>query len=63
MKKKEDFPKVKYKVVAGYGSFTCDTWEGVQGAIKRYQTDPVFKDKDDFKVKYVIKITEEYIEV
>jgi len=61
--KKEDYPKVKYRVVDGNGYTLCDTWDGVEEKINYYKTNPIFKDKEDFQVKYVIKVTEEYIEI
>lgn len=61
--KKEDYPKVKYRVINGNGYSLCDTWEGVQKQIEYYKTDPLFKDKEEFQVKHVIKVTEEFIEI
>ena len=61
--KKEDYPKVKYRVVDGNGYTLCDTWERVEEKISYYKTSPMFKDNEDLKDKYVIKVTEEYIEI
>lgn len=63
MIKKEDYPKVKYRVVNGNGYFLCDTWEEVLRKIEYYKTDTVFKNEERFQIKHVIKVTEEFIEV
>jgi hypothetical protein len=61
MKKEKQYPVVKYRVVNGNGYSVCDTWEEVQKRIEYYKTNPLFKDKENFQVKYVIKVTEEKI--
>ena len=61
--KKEDYPKVKYRVINGNGYFLVDTWDEVLKKVEYYKTDPIFKDKEHFQVKHVIKVTEEYIEI
>ena len=61
--KKDDYPKVKYRVVNGNGYSVCNTWDDVVREIEHYKTDPIFKDKERFQVKHVIKVTEEFIEI
>ena len=63
MKKEKQYPIVKYRVVNGNGYNVCDTWEGVQKQIEYYKTNPLFLDKENFQVKYVIKVTEEKIDI
>lgn len=63
MKKEKQYPIVKYPVVDGYGYSVCNTWEGVQKQIEYYKTNPLFRDKENFQVKYVIKVTEEKIDI
>ena len=63
MKKEKQYPVVKYRVVNGNGYSVCNTWEGVQKQIEYYKTNPLFKDKENFQVKYVIKVTEEKIDI
>ena len=63
MAKKSDFPKIKYKLINGNGSSVFCSWGGVIKQIERYRTDPMFKNKERFQPQYVIKITEEYIEI
>jgi hypothetical protein len=62
-KTKNNYPKVKYRVVNGNGYTLCDSWEEVERKIDYYKTDPNFKDKERFQIKHVIKVTEELIEV
>lgn len=63
MKKEKQYPVVKYRVVNGNGYSVCDTWEAVEKQIEYYKTNPLFKDKENFQVKYVIKVTEEKIDI
>lgn len=63
MKKEKQYPIVKYRIVNGNGYTVCDTWEEVQKRIEYYKTNPLFQDKENFQVKYVIKVTEEKIDI
>ena len=63
MKKEKQYPIVKYRVVNGNGYSVCDTWEEVQKRIEHYKTNPLFKDNESFQVKYVVKVTEEKIDI
>lgn len=63
MANKKDFPKIKYRLVNGNGSCIFRNWNAVQKEIEKYRNDPIFKDKERFQPQYVIKITEEYIEI
>ena len=63
MKKEKEYPIIKYRVVNGNGYTVCDTWEEVQEQIQYYKTNPLFQDKEYFQVKYVIKVTEEKIDI
>ena len=63
MKKEKQYPIVKYRIVNGNGYTVCDTWEEVQKQIEYYKTNPLFRDKENFQVKYVIKVTEEKIDI
>lgn len=55
------YPIVKYRVVNGNGYTICNTWQEVKERIDYYKTDPLFKDKKDFQIKYIVKVTEEKI--
>ena len=57
------YPKIKYRLVSGNGSSIFNNWSDVEKTIEKYRTDSLFKDKERFQPKYVIKITEEYIEI
>lgn len=61
--KKEDYPKVKYRVVDGNGYSVANTWDEVLKRVERMKTDPIFKDEERFQIKHVIKVTEEFIEI
>ena len=50
-------------MVNGNGYTICDSWSQVEERINYYKTNPLFKDKDKFQVKYVVKVTEELIEI
>ena len=63
MPNKKKYPIIKYRVVNGNGYAICDSWSQVEERINYYKTDPLFKDKDRFQVKYVVKVTEELIEI
>lgn len=60
---KDKYPKVKYRLVTGNGPSTYNSWTEVQSKILEYRINPIYKDKERFQPQYVIKITEEYIEV
>ena len=60
---KEDYPIVKYRVVNGNGYTVCNTWSEVVERIGYLTTNPLFKDEKRFQPQYVIKVTEEYIEL
>jgi hypothetical protein len=38
-------------------------WDDVQKEIEELRTNPAFKDKDRFQPKYIVKITEELINI
>lgn len=59
----EDYPQIKYRLVTGNGSQVFYGWESVQRQINYYRTNPTFKDCERFQPKYIIKITEEYMEI
>ena len=61
--KNKEYPKIKYRVVNGNGYTLCNNWSDVEKIINRYKIDPIFKDNKRFQVKYVVKITEELIEI
>lgn len=63
MQNKKKYPKTKYRVVNGNGYTICDSWGQVEERINYYKTNPLFKDKDRFQIKYVVKVTEELIEI
>jgi len=50
-------------VVDGNGYSVVNTWDEVLKRVERMKTDPIFKDKERFQVKHVIKVTEEFIEI
>lgn len=63
MSNKKKYPIIKYRVVNSNGYTICDSWDQVEEQINYYKTNPLFKDKDRFQVKYVVKVTEEIIEI
>lgn len=63
MKNKKNYPKIKYRLVTGNGPSTYYNLESVQNKIQEYQTNPIFKNNEKFKPQYIIKITEELIEL
>ena len=60
---KKKYPKIKYRMVTGNGYTICNSWDQVKERINYYKTNPLFKDKDRFQIKYVVKVTEELIEI
>lgn len=69
---KQKYPKIKYRLVTGNGPSTFYSLEELQNTIKRYEEElkseelvdkhfDIYKYKDRFKPKYIIKITEELI--
>ena len=63
MSNTQKYSKIKYRVVNGNGYTICDSWSQVEKLINQYRTNPLFKDRDRFQVKYVVKVTEEIIEI
>ena len=67
--KKEDYPIVKYRIVNGNGYSVCNGRGELEAELKRanefYESLKKRKDKDceRFKPKYVVKVTEEYLEL
>ena len=63
MNKKSDFPKVKYRLVNRMGSQTFYSPEAVRRKIDLYRTEDWCKDDPVVQPQYIVKITEEYIDV
>jgi hypothetical protein len=63
MAKNKQYPNTKYRLVTGNGPSVFYKWEDVQKEIEKLRTNPVFKDKERFQPKYIIKITEELINI
>lgn len=61
--KKESYPKVKYRLVTGNGPSIYYSEDELNKKIHEYRTNSSYKDREDFQPQYIIKITEEYIEV
>lgn len=61
--KKESYPKVKYRLVTGNGPSIYYSEDELNKKINELRTNRSYKDREDFKPQYIIKITEEYIEV
>lgn len=67
--KKEDYPIVKYRIVNGNGYSVCDGRGELEEELKRmnefYESlkERNNKDCERFKPKYVVKVTEEYLEL
>lgn len=59
----EDYPQVKYRMVGRFGPQVFYSWESVLKKLEYYRTEPAFKDDPKYQPKYIIKITEEYIEI
>lgn len=60
---KEDYPIVKYRIVDGNGYSLC---ESEQELLNKLEMAIAFADKvkeDRFKPQYVVKVTEEYIDL
>ena len=64
---KEDYPIVKYRVVDGNGYSLCEGENELKEKLKRdfeyYESVKGGYDTERFKPQYVIKVTEEYIEI
>lgn len=65
---KEDYPIVKYRIVTGNGYTVANTDEELKFNLERNKTFVeehciTERDKKRFSVQYVIKVTEEYIEL
>lgn len=63
MANKKDYPKVKYRLVTGNGPSMFYSWDKVQEYITKIKEDPIFQKEERFQPQYVIKITEELIEI
>lgn len=63
MAKNKQYPNTKYRLVTGNGPSVFYKWDDVQKEIEELRTNPVFKDKERFQPKYIVKITEEIIEI
>ena len=71
--KREDYPIVKYRIVTGNGYTVCNSEEELHEALKRsaefcekLKEDADYNydiDIERFRPKYIIKVTEEYIEI
>lgn len=66
---KEDYPIVKYRIVDGNGYQVCNSEKELHETLKRkmdFYEELVEKGKYDierFRPKYIVKVTEEYIEI
>ena len=63
MAKNKQYPNTKYRLVTVNGPSVFYKWDDVQKEIEELRTNPVFKDKERFQPKYIVKITEEIIEI
>ena len=57
------YPNIKYRLVTGNGPSVFYDWNEVLTQIEDLRTNPIFKDKERFQPKYVIKITEELLNI
>lgn len=57
------YPNIKYRLVTGNGPSMYYSLEEVLKDVDKYRNDPLFKDKKRFQPKYIVKITEEVIEI
>lgn len=57
------YPNIKYRLVTGNGPSVFYDWNEVLKQIEHLRTNPIFKDKERFQPKYVIKITEELLNI
>lgn len=57
------YPNIKYRLVTGNGPSVFYDWNEVLKQIEYLRTNPIFKDKERFQPKYVIKITEELLNI
>ena len=64
---KEDYPIIKYRIVDGNGYTLCEGEEELREKLKRsfdfYNKIKGEYDSERFKPQYVIKVTEEYLEL
>ena len=65
---KEDYPIVKYRIVTGNGYTVADTEDELKSKLewrKKFVEENcnTEKDKKRFSAHYIIKVTEEYIEL
>lgn len=63
MMKNKKYPNIKYRLVTGNGPSVYYKWDDVERQIEELRTNPAFKDKERFQPKYVVKITEELINI
>lgn len=63
MMKNKNYPNIKYRLVTGNGPSVYYKWDDVEHQIEELRTNPAFKDKERFQPKYVVKITEELINI
>lgn len=63
MMKNKNYPNIKYRLVTGNGPSVYYKWDDVERQIEELRTNPAFKDKERFQPKYVVKITEELINI
>ena len=63
MMKNKKYPNTKYRLVTGNGPSVYYKWDDVKDQIEELRTNPAFKDKERFQPKYVVKITEEIINI
>lgn len=61
--KNKKYPNTKYRLVTGNGPSVYYKWDDVERQIEELRTNPAFKDKERFQPKYVVKITEELINI
>ena len=59
--KKDEYPKVKYRIVTGYGYTVANSIEEVETRIK--EANERYPHGGDLAPRYVIKVTEEYIPI
>lgn len=63
MTKNKQYPNTKYRLVTGNGPSVFYKWDDVLKQIEEYKTNPIFANKERFQPKYVVKITEELINI
>ena len=59
--KKDEYPKVKYRIVTGYGYTVVNSMEEVEMYVR--EAKEKYPNGDSLMPRYAVKVTEEYVEL